>query len=908
MPSLISCRVPEQLEERSLSFVTNGTSMASITDINQLLEGVTFDESFQSDQSSLAASSFAVETKEAQISVVASNSMAPTPLALERPQNGSQEALEKHTPLHIGEEFSQSLLIDNDPDVTTLDDGNNSSSFLSSPKLCIANGKDNSVLKDTSNANACIENDDLDLDDPSVAALDDDKSRVEDSIRNGQGDGKPGVNDMLLDDATGNEHPVLEPRILRPGSPYTRKKQDALQSNSVEKLPQNDVSFERRVSRHESLFKQRFEQNVVGYIEDFKQRRPNALVDYENLSRERKIAEIQKVQDLLSRTYHHGKSNYVPRSRLDDHDHSSMDSQLQLKNETYHSTSDNVNTSRREATLDDTTITKDADVSTDLKDDSHVQDRSMALLSPSGSNLSSPQTPKRDRTSIARGRRNSRVSQTSPSFYCTDNLDSVHTSSFDFNTEGDSCDSIEQVRRNRKSSNSPMVMTTPLSTARISQKRFASMSGKRGADTSRLKLSSGGSPLSVDQHGFRFSIEDTSPPSLHYGASPRAGILFAASQSPILHDVTVFMATSSPHRDTRDETEELETPRQDVKDSIYTVDMHSGVERRVRWNLGQDDSHLQEIPANVSLKESVNFKMQPLKVRKLGSSKRGKDTDRQHLSFPDPLEKYRGSEARKLAVVKDWIEARDDHSARSTSGIVFSVQLHQITDAVLSVMLKAEDGERQGSQSSGKSLEGATLVICRSKEDTEEFASTFRAGSAFSVLNHAALPLADRTRSNTATRCATFDVVLSTFDAIMSKDVVTTLNGDGHVIRKEDQQDGWFSSRGASNDEDEVGRVEKLSVLHMLDWRRVVFVDDLGRKSYIAKSGTLRAKAAAAINATTRFVFFPPSEARTNQWEALGKSDRRSFESVAAVLRLPQDAGDESIFSNSIDLKNARKG
>jgi hypothetical protein len=134
------------------------------------------------------------------------------------------------------------------------------------------------------------------------------------------------------------------------------------------------------------------------------------------------------------------------------------------------------------------------------------------------------------------------------------------------------------------------------------------------------------------------------------------------------------------------------------------------------------------------------------------------------------------------------------------------------------------------------------------------------------------------------------------------------LNDDGHVVRKAERQDGWLSSRSSSHDEESPLRLEKLSVLHMLDWERIVFVDILGRGSYTAKYGTFRSKAATALNSASRFIFFPPSQATKKQWEALSKSDRRSFQSVSAVLRLPDAGGDESsIFRNSVDLKNARK-
>lgn len=467
-----------------------------------------------------------------------------------------------------------------------------------------------------------------------------------------------------------------------------------------------------------------------------------------------------------------------------------------------------------------------------------------------------------------------------------------------------SVESIEEVRRDRMTSSSPSTFSSPLSTTRPGAKRCAAMSGKRGADTSRFKLTA--DSFSHDQIELELSVAGDSPISLNYkdSSSTRADILFSASQSPILQDVTEAFSPATE----RLRLDCLETPNKKVNDSIFTsVGFRTSAnQRRVRWNLvAQECSHLQEVPANISLLEEAHFKINPLEVHKVNYTRKG----REHTaaSFPDPLEKYRGSEAKKIKEVFTWLKAKDQSSEApsgpSKCGMVFSMKTHQIRDVVLKLVADSTGKQRQESSGGESTSNASTLVVCRSKVDTEAFASTLREGSSCSVLNHAALSLADRTRTTASTNCSTYDVVLTTFDAIMSKDVATTLNDDGHVIKR-DSQNGWLSSRSSSSDEDDVIRVEKLSILHKLDWRRIVLVDDLGRKSYLAKAGTMRAKAAIALNAASRFVFFNHSGDKTNQWEALRRSDKNSFDTVAAVLRL---ADDTSIFLTAIDFKRAKK-
>jgi len=226
---------------------------------------------------------------------------------------------------------------------------------------------------------------------------------------------------------------------------------------------------------------------------------------------------------------------------------------------------------------------------------------------------------------------------------------------------------------------------------------------------------------------------------------------------------------------------------------------------------------------------------------------------------------------------------RDQSEKKQSACAILSMQDQQIHDLVLKLLLEypsTYDNDTSSSNSNNNNnnskdgpLPGQTLVVARSKEDLEAWGQAFREGSAYSVLDHAALPLKDRKSPTTADKASRFDVVLTTFDALKANDVTVTLNEQGHTVyKKETTADGWFTSKSASqsvaaapsadddSDEDDdqqqpspqVTKNKQYSVLHRLSWRRVVFCDILGRKCYLAKAGTARVQAATALGAQRR--------------------------------------------------------
>jgi hypothetical protein len=102
----------------------------------------------------------------------------------------------------------------------------------------------------------------------------------------------------------------------------------------------------------------------------------------------------------------------------------------------------------------------------------------------------------------------------------------------------------------------------------------------------------------------------------------------------------------------------------------------------------------------------------------------------------------------------------------------------------------------------------------------EVWARVLREGCSLSVLNHATLPMKQRKTQHSAKKCAKYDVVLTTFDAMKSADVTTGVDDNGFALTKKvDVEGGWYSSRSSSQSS-AVKHCKQLSVLHQVDWRR----------------------------------------------------------------------------------------
>ena len=80
-----------------------------------------------------------------------------------------------------------------------------------------------------------------------------------------------------------------------------------------------------------------------------------------------------------------------------------------------------------------------------------------------------------------------------------------------------------------------------------------------------------------------------------------------------------------------------------------------------------------------------------------------------------------------------------------------------------------------------------------------------------------------------AATCAGFDVVLSTYDAVKTKEVTVPVDSFGYAFlgaSEQSNKDGWLASRASGTS----AKCLQLSVLHRLSWCRIIFLDVLGRK------------------------------------------------------------------------------
>jgi hypothetical protein len=153
---------------------------------------------------------------------------------------------------------------------------------------------------------------------------------------------------------------------------------------------------------------------------------------------------------------------------------------------------------------------------------------------------------------------------------------------------------------------------------------------------------------------------------------------------------------------------------------------------------------------------------------------------------------------------------------------------------------------------------------------------------------------------STAKRCCRFGVTLTTFDSLKSPDVTVSLDEHGFVrFSNAGAEDGWFSTRDSSQAASQaqasqtLNANKQLSVLHLVQWKRVIFVDEVGRKTYLAKPETARFIAARALAAESKLVFFPKGEEEDSGIKALINSDKKALKTLAAVLRLEGDSLEE---------------
>jgi hypothetical protein len=490
-----------------------------------------------------------------------------------------------------------------------------------------------------------------------------------------------------------------------------------------------------------------------------------------------------------------------------------------------------------------------------------------------------------------------------------------HEDTFEIPIENDrhSDSSMELVRRaGRLDSDDDASHETPEDQIirKSSSKRLASISGKRGFDMQRKRLNDHDSYCEMDISNRLLRLSLTPP-----NASPPEN-LFVTSQSPINSYLD-----HPPHNDERKERESarfhgddgchIDWGREsDDRRSGCSVSMDSLATNTppIRYRTGRNGGRsFREVPLNLSLKAGATFHLDKLAVKRTeqARSKRPGKTrgieikNRRLVSFPDPFTRYTSRIRSALKEVFSSIRTAEIEREqglvdRPAMGVFFSLSDQNIIDVSLKLLLRDLSENRSNNRSRRDSeaiLRGNTLVVLRSKDDTIAWQRAFREETGCSVSNHSTLPLSERTRPSSAEKACAHDVVLTTYDAIKSPDIAVPLTNEGHVVlEKINIKAEWHASRTPSQHNSSPQLTKPLSILHHIDFKRIIFVDNLGRKCFLAKGGTARASAAVALTGSTRIIFFQESESDgSDPLRALRKSDKRALESVSKVLRLPED-------------------
>ena len=365
--------------------------------------------------------------------------------------------------------------------------------------------------------------------------------------------------------------------------------------------------------------------------------------------------------------------------------------------------------------------------------------------------------------------------------------------------------------------------------------------------------------------------------------------------------------------------------------------------------MGMDS--LEEVaPIDVRLRDGVNMKMDPLRMNNKSKStkKQQKGNGRTQLgvhcttvvddesdnslsdpepSFKDPISDFPSRVAVRLNAGLNFLleteaQARvtartgvDTDECKNSSAALLSMSIRQIVSVVTKLLVQTRNSARLHQravnghsfakrltpssqvnllQKDNDFLAGGTLIVCRGKEDIERWEVALREYTSLSVLNHAGIPASLRKITNTAGKCAGFDVVLTTYDSMKTAEATIPVDSTGLAIlggkATSNNDDGWFTSRDMMTQSGPSAKQKcfQLSVLLRLSWFRVIFIDILGPKGYTTKPGTARLQAVLAINAKSRQAFFEKSEEDiSSQAEKKFFDDRKKMRTLITTLHLP---------------------
>eukprot|EP00956_Cyclotella_meneghiniana_P017917 scaffold29502_cov69-Cyclotella_meneghiniana.AAC.1 len=354
----------------------------------------------------------------------------------------------------------------------------------------------------------------------------------------------------------------------------------------------------------------------------------------------------------------------------------------------------------------------------------------------------------------------------------------------------------------------------------------------------------------------------------------------------------------------------------DDDDPIQTV---RNLSRRAKAleSQGVNSSLLEEVaPTDIRLRDGAHYRIDPLRCRQTkdkgskSTKKQPKSVKNMHPknkskvaaakqyesesdslsdpepSFTDPITRFPTRVAARLNGAFEFItnkerDSRSDFqndSINDSCGVLLSMPIDQcvsLTSKLLIQNIKAGRAHQRSTNGLSKKanrytpnvhlsqekdvLAGGTLIVLRDKGDLPQWEVALREYTSLSVMNHAELQANLRKLANTAAKCAGFDVVLSTYDAIKAKEVTVPVDENGRAMLDADAtdtdvNDGWLVSRvaGSQTGAQAPRKCHQLSVLHRMSWHRLIMMDVLGRKGFLIKPGTARAQAAVALNSMSR--------------------------------------------------------
>jgi len=386
--------------------------------------------------------------------------------------------------------------------------------------------------------------------------------------------------------------------------------------------------------------------------------------------------------------------------------------------------------------------------------------------------------------------------------------------------------------------------------------------------------------------------------------------------------------------------------------------------RRAKTAEEQGVESLEEVaPIDVRVRDGMHYRVDPLRCRQnknkskatkktAAKSKKDESSDSDNSlsdpepSFKDPLSDFPSRVSARLNAGLDFLIDKESGQSSTTIGeeddhdkpsaVLLSMTIKQIVCVASKLLVQTKKSARLHQRSKNGAapakrytpssqapppkdedyLAGGTLIVLRGKEDIEQWEVALREYTSLSVLNHAGMQSSIRKLASTAGKCAGYDIVLTTYDSLKTKEVTIPVDSSGISIlggpsSHSKSNDGWLTSRdaGTQSGASAKQKCHQMSVLHRMSWHRVIFIDELGRKGFLIKPGTARAQASVAINSNLRLIFFEKEEEVTNSKdESKFKDDRRQLRSIVTTLHLQEKMKlDKFVGSYVLDVKKAIK-